>query len=230
MKRILMIMLSGFLTLSLTAQTLTIKFNGTNRNRNYQVVLDGTSYYSNTAIDPNSINTSVSKDIRLTNQQLGSHTLAVYRVRNNNGNYNNGNNTVTNGNAIYTKTFQLRQSYDMDITISGYGQVTFTERRIRNRGRDYNQNVQAMSDVTFNQVLQSVRSKWIQSARITTERNAFLTTSNYFSTDQVRQLLLLIGSEPNRLALAKLAYPRVADASTLHSYMMCSTAQQAEII
>jgi hypothetical protein len=213
MKRILMIMLSGFLTLSLTAQTLTIKFNGTNRNRNYQVVLDGTSYYSNTAIDPNSINTSVSKDIRLTNQQLGSHTLAVYRVRNNNGNYNNGNNTVTNGNAIYTKTFQLRQSYDMDITISGYGQVTFTERRIRNRGRDYNQNVQAMSDVTFNQVLQSVRSKWIQSARITTERNAFLTTSNYFSTDQVRQLLLLIGSEPNRLALAKLAYPRVADAS-----------------
>lgn len=215
MKKFLMIMLSGFLTLSLTAQTLTITFNGTNRNRNYQVVLDGTSYYSNTSIDPNSTNTSVSKDITLTNQQLGAHTIAIYRQRNN-SNYNNGTNTPTYGNAVYSNTFQLRQGYDMSITINGNGQVVFAENRIRNnRGNRGNnqQNVQAMSAESFNQVLQSVRSKWLQSAKITTERDVFVNTENYFTTGQVRQLLLLVSSDPNRLALAKLAYPRVTDAT-----------------
>jgi len=223
MKRLLMILLSGFLTISLTAQTLTIKFNTSNtsnnnygnRNRNYQVVLDGTSYYSNssTNVNPNggNGNTNVANDIVLTNQPLGSHTIAVYRIRNNNGN-NNGNNS-NNGSEIYSNTFQLRQGYYMDITVAGNGQVTFAERRIRNRGnRNYNQqNVPAMSDAAFGVLLQNVRAKWIQSSKITAERDAFINTSNYFSTDQVRQLLLLIGSEPNRLALAKLAYPRVVD-------------------
>ena len=70
MKKILMIMLSGFLTTSLTAQTLTISFSGTNsnnnnygntanRNRNYQVVLDGTSYYSNSGNNVNANTTDV---------------------------------------------------------------------------------------------------------------------------------------------------------------------------
>ena len=223
MKRLLMILLSGFLTISLTAQTLTIKFNTANttsnnygnRNRNYQVVLDGTSYYSSssTNVNTNDVNgnTNVANDIVLADQPLGSHTIAVYRMRSSNGN-NNGSN-ITNGGEIYSNTFQLRQGYDMDITVNANGQVTFAERRVRNRGnRNYNQqNMAAMTDATFNVLLQNVRAKWIQSSKITAERDAFINTSNYFSTDQVRQLLLLIGSEPNRLALAKLAYPTVVD-------------------
>src|SRR5438105_2905060 len=98
MKRFFMVLLSGILTLTVTAQTITITFNGTNRNRNYQVLIDGTSYYSNTSTDPNSNNTEVRKDITLTNQQVGSHTIAVYRQRYNNGTYNNGTNTSIYGN------------------------------------------------------------------------------------------------------------------------------------
>ena len=238
MKRFFIVMLIGFLTTSLTAQTLTIKLNstnttnnnsygnGTNRIRNYQVVLDGISYYSNSSTNVNTNttdvngNTNVANDIILTNQQLGSHTIAVYTMRNNNGNNNNGNNTndnntITNANEIYSNTFQLRQGYDMEITINPNGQVTFTEKRVRNNGnRNYNQqNVSAMSDASFNQLLQTVRSKWLQSSKIIAERDAFVNTSNYFTTDQVRQLLLLVSLEANRLALAKLAYPRVTDAT-----------------
>src|SRR5688572_23162944 len=110
MKNILTLLISGFLTLSLSAQTITLTFNGTNKNRNYQVLLDGTSYYSNSVTNPNSTNTNVRKEITLSNQQLGSHTIAVYRLRTT-GTYSNGTNTPTSGNAIYTNTFQLRQGY-----------------------------------------------------------------------------------------------------------------------
>ncbi len=232
MKKILFIMLISFVTTSLTAQMVTISFGGTNtltnnnngsgnnRNRNYQVVLDGNSYYSNGLTNVNSNtndangNTNVASDIILTNQQIGAHTIEIYRVRNNNGNNNNGTNISTNGNSIYSNTFQLRQGYDMNIIVNGNGQVSFTEKRTRNRGnRNYNQQiVNAMSEDSFNQILQTVRGKWLQSYRITEERDAFVNTTNYFTTDQVKQLLLLLSSEPNRLALAKLAYPKVTDA------------------
>ena len=68
-----------------------------------------------------------------------------------------------------------------------------------------------MSDAVFDQLQQTVRTKWLPTAKITIESDAFLNTANYFTTIQVRQLLLLISSEANRLALAKLAYPRVTD-------------------
>lgn len=208
MKKILMVLLSGILTLTVTAQTITVTFNGTNNTRNYQVLLDGTSYYSNSGINANS-NANVKKEITLTNQQLGSHTVEIYRLRNT-GTYTNGTNTPTTGRAIYSNTFQLRQGYDMDISINGNGQVTFSEQRVRNRGNRGTQ-VNPMADATFNQLLQSARSRYSQSSKFTVERDAFLNTANYFTTSQVRQLLLLITSEANRLTLAKLAYPRVSD-------------------
>jgi hypothetical protein len=212
MKKILLVLLSGIMTLAVTAQTITITFNGTNNTRNYQVILDGTSYYSNSTVDANS-NTNVRKEITLTNQQLGSHTIEIYRLRNT-GTYTNGTNTQTYGRVIYTKDFQLREGYDMNIAVNGNGQVTFSERRMRNQGRHGGRNretVTPMADATFNQLVQSVRSSWTQSSRFTKERNAFLITTNYFTTDQVRQLLTLITSESNRVTLAKLAYPRVSD-------------------
>ena len=208
MKRCLIFLLSGILTLSVTAQTITITFNGVNKNKNYQIVLDGTSYYSNSVTDPNS------KKITLTNQQLGSHTIAVYRLRTNAGTYNNGTNTNPYGNAIYSNRFRLRQGYDMDIIVNGNGRVMFSEKSIINEpDEDDDQDVSPMSDATFDQLLQSVRSKYLQSSKVTVIRNAFVNTANYFTTEQVGQLISLITSETNKLTLAKLAYPKVTDPS-----------------
>ncbi|RYE04723.1 MAG: DUF4476 domain-containing protein, partial [Sphingobacteriales bacterium] len=52
---------------------------------------------------------------------------------------------------------------------------------------------------------------WSQASRTTTIRDAFSNTANYFTTNQIGQLLSYITSEPSRLELAKLAYARVID-------------------
>ncbi len=212
MKKALILIIGAIATVTATAQTLTITFalnannnnNNYNTNRVYQVVLDGTSYYSNSNNETTSTTEVNNKNvITLPNQQLGSHTLAVYRMRNNNTNN-------TTGNALYSNTFQLRQGYDMDIAIKNNGDVTFTEKRIR-RGNIGNRNRTPMTDAAFNQVLQNVRSRFSQSSKLTAARDAFNVSTNYFSTAQVRQVLLLIRAEPSRLELAKLAYGKVTD-------------------
>lgn len=214
MKRSLIFLLSGLLSLSVTAQTITITFNGVNKNKNYQVILDGTSYYSNSLTDPNSTNTKVRKEITLTNQQLGPHTIAVYRLRSNVGKYSNGTNTTPYGKAIYSNRFRLRQDYDMDIIVNGNGRVMFSEKSTREEAdEDDEQTLTPMSDAAFDQLLQSVRSKYLQSSKVTVIRNAFLNKANYFTTEQASQLISLITSEANKIAAAKLAYPRITDPS-----------------
>ena len=211
MKKFLIVLLSGFITLSVTAQTITLLFNGTNKNMNYQVVLDRTSYYSNSSTYP--VN-SGRREISLSNQRVGSHTISVYRLRANSGTYRNQTNKKPYGTAIYSKTFQIRQGYDMDIRINGNGRVIFSEMRIENEDdQDDNQqnNMSSMSDAKFEQLLQSVRSKFLQSSKAAAIRTAFLNTSNYFTTEQAGQLLSLLNSEADKLTLAKLSYPRITD-------------------
>ncbi len=213
MKKTLIAVLCGFLAISATAQTITLTFNGANSNINYQVLLDGKSYYSNSTTYPRT-STTARKEVALTNQRLGNHKIVVYRLRTNSGTYRNGINTRTYGNPIYSKTFELREGYDMNIRINGNGRVSFSESDIEDLSDQDNNgqnNIMVMSDVRFEQLLQSVRSKYLQSSKVTVERNAFLNRSNYFTTEQVSQLLSLISSEANKLELAKLAYPRVSD-------------------
>src|SRR5205085_2499918 len=63
-----------------------------------------------------------------------------------------------------------------------------------------------MADSKFNSLLQSVRSKWSHDLKGETESEAFNNPNNYFSTNQVKQLLTLITIESDRLDLAKLSY------------------------
>jgi hypothetical protein len=74
-----------------------------------------------------------------------------------------------------------------------------------------NQNISAMPDASFNQLLQNAKGKWFQSGKVSAVRSAFDNTSNYFSTYQVRQLLQIITSESSRLDLAKESYKNVTD-------------------
>lgn len=195
------------LSISMAAQTVTIQFTGTNKNRNFQVVLDGTSYYSNSPAATNR------KKISITTLQPGAHTLSVYRTNNNR--YNSGvQGAATSGASVYSKTFQLRTGYDMNIAIKGTGQVSFTEKR--NRNPITTAVPVAMSTASFNNLLTSIRGKWSQSSRISALRTAFSASSsnrvtNYFNTDQVGELLSLVTSETSRLELAKLVHPRVTD-------------------
>ena len=204
MKTLITLLLS-FLSLSLLAQNVNITFAGTNKNRNFQLVIDGASYYSASSVSSNG-----RQMISIPNLTAGSHTLEVYNVGNNNNTYSNGStNNPVNGEPLYEKTFQLRQGYDMNIAVRGNGAVSFTEKRAKNQYRA--QTGTPMSATAFNQLLLNVRNKRYQSDKINMISTAFNTTANYFTTSQVRQLILLVNSESRRLGLAKLSYKKITD-------------------
>jgi hypothetical protein len=68
-----------------------------------------------------------------------------------------------------------------------------------------------MTDASFTQIYNKARAHFFQKNTLNDIRNAFNNTGNNFSTAQVKQLLMLANTEPDKLALAKLAYPRVVD-------------------
>ena len=70
-----------------------------------------------------------------------------------------------------------------------------------------------MTDIKFNALLQTVRSKFSQALKGETENEAFNNSNNYFLTSQIRQLLILITSESDRLDLAKSSYRSVTDSA-----------------
>ena len=120
-----MIFLVSFFSLSLAAQNVTVTFQGTNKNRNYQVVIDGVSYYS-----ANSVSTKGKQVTTVSNLAPGAHTLEVYVLGNSSGTYSDGStNSASSTEPAYSKNFQLRQGYDMSISVRGNGLVSFTEKR-----------------------------------------------------------------------------------------------------
>lgn len=70
---------------------------------------------------------------------------------------------------------------------------------------------QAMSDASFNILYRNVQTQFTQAGRVNQATIAFNKTGNYFTSSQVKQLLLLITNERNRLDLAKLSYRTVTD-------------------
>src|SRR5688572_16552658 len=138
---------------------------------------------------------------------VGTHEIAVYRI--------NTNSTVSNtkGAAVYNNTFRLRSGYDMIISIRKNGQVAFSEKKMAGTATTGStaSGKTAMTDAAFTKLHSSTKTKWSQSSRYTAVKSAFTNKSNYFTTDQVGELLMLITSESKKLELAKLSYPRVTD-------------------
>lgn len=68
-----------------------------------------------------------------------------------------------------------------------------------------------MSDIDFNDLYSDVQELVGISAKVTALNTVFANTSNYFTTTQARQLLLLINDESSRLHLAKTVYRGITD-------------------
>jgi hypothetical protein len=141
------------------------------------------------------------------------HTIKVYRLGNNNPKYNK----TSKKTLMYSKTFELREGYDMDITLNQNGRLQFSESSTSGNEQS-NDNPQSdektpMAGYEFKQLLQSVKSKWSQALKGETISEAFNNSQNFFSTSQIKQLLILITSESDRLDLAKLSYRSASDSA-----------------
>ena len=98
-----------------------------------------------------------------------------------------------------------------------YGEVSTVKEDYSNRT--------VMSDGDFSKLHLKARLHIRAASVVEDVKEAFTTNTNYFSTDQIRALLTLIGSESDRLALAKLAYHRAADPTNFTSLSDLFTTQ-----
>ena len=200
MKSIITVLMSSFLFISTIAQTVTLSFRGNEQSKNYRVLVDGTSFYSNNAVNTNDNNgVGGQRTITLSNLSPGSHSLSVYSNTNAAAN--------SKGSLIYSNNFQLRSDYDMTISITG-NRISFSEKIAEMNDDDLGITPMAAND--FAELLQEIKSNRYQSARVAVIREA-LGSSDHFTTNQVRQLLTLVTAENTRLELAKLSYAMVTD-------------------
>jgi hypothetical protein len=211
MKTILSFVLTVF-SIASFAQGINITFTSPSTGQKYHVVLDGASYYStNTA---NTTTTSAGRTtISLEDITPGSHTLIVYRMETNSPTYPNGTmNAPTEGQSIYSKTFQTRSNYDMNIAVRDNVTVSFTESRaVAKPAGQTSGDHAAMSSSNFSSLYNKVKAQRYQSQKISLIKTAFNTRSYYFTSSQVKQLIALVSSEQSRFDLTKLAYNKVTD-------------------
>lgn len=203
MKTILSTLMVCFLAVAGIAQTtgtVNIIFQGITKNtNNYEVRIDDRRYFSNT----NASNTNIYK-IAINNILTGSRALRVYKLRNNSV----ATNASTQNTLIYSNNFTLREGYDMNITVRANGSVQFNEELSETPSPGTSA---PMANADFNGLKQSIQSLWSQAMKAEKIRDAFTDTDNHFTSSQIRQLLVMITSESDKLDLAKLAYAGVTD-------------------
>lgn len=66
-----------------------------------------------------------------------------------------------------------------------------------------------MDNRDFNQAKETLRNEWFENTRVTSAKQ--IISANYFTSQQVKELLQLFTFENNKLELAKLAYSRSTD-------------------
>lgn len=208
MKKLILGMVSIMMCAASFAQTVTIQFRG-NQGRNYRVMIDGVRYYSNdAAVSYTSFRTANAaadqRTLTLTNLSTGTHRIEVF----------NNANTTSAGQRVYANNFQLREDYDMNILING-NRISFSE-KISPMANANGQYRTAMTAAGFNELLDRVRQSRYQDTRITTIRSA-LGATDYFTADQISQLLTLVNAESARFDLAKTAYAVSTDPTNYYN-------------
>lgn len=78
-----------------------------------------------------------------------------------------------------------------------------------NNKNDRDNRYYEMNDADFSQAKESLRKEWFENTRLNTAKQ--IIDRNYFTSRQVRDLMLLFTFENNRLDVAKYAYNKVVD-------------------
>jgi acylphosphatase len=71
----------------------------------------------------------------------------------------------------------------------------------------------SMTDAAFENILNNVRSQWLPGSKMVAIQQVLAQTDNYFSTVQIRQLVVFVTTEANRLQLLKSAFKNATDKS-----------------
>jgi len=227
MKTIFTLLLSTLFSLSLFAYDGTRLTVSSVSSTRFRVEVDGRRYNMD------------DKTISIRDLSAGYHTVKIFNdKKKNKGWFNN------RQNMVYSQSVYLKQGYDMDITINRFGKAFVDEQRMdqysdwnnddnyndrddrgNNRGNDpdnrwdnsnsnNNNYNRAMNGQEFNQVKESLRREWFENSRVSSAKLIF--DRNYFSAQQVKEVLELFSFENNKLELAKYAYGHTVDKNSYY--------------
>lgn len=136
--------------------------------------------------------------------------------------------------VVYKGSVYLKRGFHTDITVNRFGKVLVDERRIdrnddwyqeedeyyddhngydngqgNNNGGWNNGYGNVMRGNEFESVKESLRKEWFEANRLKSVK--FIIDKNNFTTQQVKELMLLFTFENNKLEIAKYAYNKTVD-------------------
>jgi hypothetical protein len=156
----------------------------------------------------------------------GYHSVTVYR-KGKTGYYN------ADFEQVYTASIAVKPATDVQITIGRRGRTDVAyEKRMANdddwaydrpatpsypaneHGRwednkSYNSYASSMSDREFDRVMNSMQKEWFENNRM--KSASYIISNNFFTADQVRDMLSVFSFENNKLEIAKQAYTKTVD-------------------
>ncbi len=179
-------------------------------NADIRVMVDGIKYTSN------------GRDIVISNVRNGNHSVKIFRAGNDRNRYN-GNNRNNGYQLVYANNIFIKAQYHVDITINRFGKAFVDEQLLSggyndddddwgvdNNDQYYDRNSRrAMDNNAFQQLKQSIGNESFENTKLKVARQFI--ASNYFTTAQVKELVLLFSFENNRLDIAKYAYDYTID-------------------
>lgn len=149
----------------------------------------------------------------------GYHQVKIFREKKGKG-FAFGRNEV----VVYSNSVFLKRGFHLDITVNRFGKVLIDERRI-DRDDDWYQDEDdyydngnggwndgygnVMNGREFEVLKESLRKEWFEANRLISVR--FIIDKNNFTTQQVKELMLLFTFEKNRLEIARYAYSKTVD-------------------
>ena len=206
MKKIFTLLLASFVSLSLLAfDGSRLSISAVSSSTEIKVEVDGRKF----TMKDNSITIGYLSE--------GRHQVKITREK-------KSNDFRKKEEVIYSSSVLLKRGVHLDITISRFGKVMVDERRIDlqddwyNDEDDYynsdnggwdNGSSNVMSTREFNELKDQVRKEWFENNRLTSVK--YIIDRNSFTTQQVRELMLLFTFENNRLEIAKYAYCKTVD-------------------
>ena len=164
--------------------------------------------------------------ITISNLAPGHHTVKIYYAGNNNRNYNGRRGYGNNMQLLYSSQVYIKPRHHVDIIINRFGKALVDEQAIsQNRngndwddddyydrdprnGRDdyYNR---PMNDHSFNAMKETLRRESFDNSRMSMAKQ--IIDRNYFTTEQVKQLMQFFSFDDKKLEIAKHAYRNTVD-------------------
>ncbi|MEO7265888.1 MAG: DUF4476 domain-containing protein [Ferruginibacter sp.] len=183
---------------------------------NFRIMLDGSYINAQQMADG---------EIIINNIRAGNHNIKVYQQ---NSGYYNHNDSRRNSNQrmqqqlVYDGNIYIKAQYHVDVTINRFGKAFIDEQRMDDNmyGNGYNENWSngnsggwnnnaAMNPRDFMIMKQSIARETFENMRLSIAKQAI--TGDYFSVQQVMELMQLFSFENNKLDIAKYAYRFAAD-------------------